>query len=339
MAGEAKTITLVGIGSRGVSWLESVAQHPLWRIVALVDVSDKALEQARVVTGLEEQHCFSSLEDVFSSIPSDAVLLVVPIADHYPLIRMALAAGRHVLTEKPFVTEMAQARELVSMAESRHLALGITQNYRFEEPYETLRQAVQAGMIGRVLSVSIRFHRHRPVRPHCENEPAPFLFIQGIHFLDGLRALFGCEGESVQACSLNPPWSPYHNPPRWEALITMENGVLAHISGSFLGQGRQTPYPALWRVEGERGDLYLEEGPQGALELVHAWDGGREQHLPLVKVRPARDVLLDQFHVACSGGPEMPSSGRDNLGTLALVVALIAASRSGKSERVQGYLA
>ncbi len=339
MHADTKRIILVGMGGMGRAWLQSVAADPRWQIVALAEVDDERLREAASIVRLPAEACFHSTDDALSAVPSEAVLVAVPMLEHYACIRSALLAGRHVLTEKPFVTDMGQARELVALAASRRLALGVTQNYRYEAPYRTLGEAIAGGLIGRVATISVRFHRQRPVRSYGVGEPAPFLFQQGVHFLDALRSMLCCEGESAFASSLNPAWSPYRYPARWEGLITMENGVIVQLSGSYVGQGRQTPYAALWRVEGESGDLYVEEAGGGQVKIARSWNDGRdEESLPLQAVRPAQEILLEQFGEACDGGPAMPTSGRDNLGTLALIAALVASSESGQPQKVRSFL-
>lgn len=327
-----KRIILVGAGERGKVWLEMLASHPDWEVVALVDIDPMALEKGAEMVGLGRGCCFQELETALETIPAEAILAATPMAEHYRPVKGALKAERHVLVEKPFIIKMTQAEELVAIAEEQMLQLMVGQQFRYRPAYQSLYRFLSEDRIGRPVTAQVAFYRDRPARPYDVDEPYPVLFIQAIHYLDALRFLFSVEPRAVQAYGLCPPWSPYHNPSLMEITISFEHGIVAHISACHIGKGRQTPYEGIWRVTGERGDLYLEPGPDGCLQVVINCAGKEEVELVPQDVKGEPEHrLLEEFRRAIDGGLPPETSGRDNLKTMAL---LFAAVESCETEQV-----
>lgn len=131
---------------------------------------------------------------------------VVDIATHpeprVALIKSALDAGKHVLSQKPFAKDLDTARELVDYAEARNLQLAVNQNGRYAPHFSWMRQAIAAGHIGDVCSVDFTLHWD-----HNWTAETPFddihhlvLYDFGIHWFDMACVFFGGqEAEQVYA--------------------------------------------------------------------------------------------------------------------------------------------
>ncbi|HQH73063.1 MAG TPA: Gfo/Idh/MocA family oxidoreductase, partial [bacterium] len=87
---------------------------------------------------------------------------VVDIATHpaerVAIIRDALQAGKHVLSQKPFVLDLDTGRELAELADRAGRRLAVNQNGRWAPHFSYMRQAIQAGFIGEPLSVTQTVH-------------------------------------------------------------------------------------------------------------------------------------------------------------------------------------
>lgn len=83
----------------------------------------------------------------------DAVVVATPHADHFPIARRALQAGKHVLCEKPLAIDPYEARALVELAEERRLQLATGFNHRFYPPVAEALRLVEAQMIGPLVSL------------------------------------------------------------------------------------------------------------------------------------------------------------------------------------------
>src|SRR5438105_1704162 len=83
----------------------------------------------------------------------DSVDVTLPHRLHYPVIRDALEAGKHVLAEKPLALESTQCRELIDLARRRGLTLTVAENTRFVAAYLATKRLLDAGTLGRIRTV------------------------------------------------------------------------------------------------------------------------------------------------------------------------------------------
>lgn len=74
-------------------------------------------------------------------------------ADRLPILRAALDAGKHVLSQKPFVLDLNEGEKLAALAEEGNLKFAVNQNGRWAPHFSYLRNAILSGLIGRVVSV------------------------------------------------------------------------------------------------------------------------------------------------------------------------------------------
>ena len=89
-------------------------------------------------------------------------LEVVDVATHVDvrpsLVRAALESGRHVLSQKPFVLDLAEGRDLIQLAERQGVKLAVNQNGRWAPHFSYLRNAIAAGVVGDVTSINVVCH-------------------------------------------------------------------------------------------------------------------------------------------------------------------------------------
>ena len=96
-----------------------------------------------------ENRRFACLEDALAAnFLSDAILTVTPPAVHVGHARLAFAAGKHLLTEKPIAATLPEAKEMVALAQQNNRQLAVSQNYRFRPPIQTLRALIEKSELG-----------------------------------------------------------------------------------------------------------------------------------------------------------------------------------------------
>jgi len=125
----------------------------------------------------------------------DLVVVATPNAQHHPVAKAALEAGKHVVVDKPFTLDAAQARELAALARQRGRLLSVYQNRRFDSDFLTLRALLAGGEPGRPVFLESHFDRFRPeVRERWREQAVPGagLWVDlGAHLLDQAVQLFG----------------------------------------------------------------------------------------------------------------------------------------------------
>jgi len=91
-------------------------------------------------------------EDVFGS-QVDGVVIATPVRTHYRLAKEALVSGKHVLVEKPLTTSIAQAQELVTLAQEQGRILMVGHTFEYNPAVNELRKLVQNGELGKIYCV------------------------------------------------------------------------------------------------------------------------------------------------------------------------------------------
>ncbi|WP_428390901.1 oxidoreductase [Lichenicoccus sp.] len=92
----------------------------------------------------------------------DLIVIATPNDTHAPLARAAIAAGKHVVIDKPFTLDLAEARDLVALSVLRGVLLSVFHNRRWDSDYLTVRRAIDDGLVGTVSQFESHFDRFRP---------------------------------------------------------------------------------------------------------------------------------------------------------------------------------
>jgi scyllo-inositol 2-dehydrogenase (NADP+) len=139
------------------------------------------------------------VREVDELLQDDGILLVViatPNASHFDLARQALAAGKHVVIDKPFTVSMDQARTLIDLARAKGVLLSVYQNRRWDGDFLTVKQLIGEGRLGRIIEFESHLDRFRTLpRTGAWKESAGLgsgLFWDlGPHLIDQALQLFG----------------------------------------------------------------------------------------------------------------------------------------------------
>ena len=130
----------------------------------------------------------------------DLIILVLPNHLHYSFAKQALEAGKHVLVEKPFTSNVKEANELINLAHQKNLTLSVHHNRRWDSDFQTVKKLVESGILGRVVEYEAHFDRFRnEVKPGWkekkENPGSGILYDLGSHLIDQALTLFGLPKE------------------------------------------------------------------------------------------------------------------------------------------------
>lgn len=125
----------------------------------------------------------------------DLVVVSTPNDTHYPLAKAALEAAKHVVIDKPFVTDVAQGEELIALAEAKGRVLVPFHNRRWDSDFLTVAGLLERGDLGEVMLFEAHWDRFRPglVQPWKESLAAGAgqLPDLGTHMIDQALLLFG----------------------------------------------------------------------------------------------------------------------------------------------------
>src|SRR5690606_36608838 len=123
-----------------------------------------------------------------------------------------------------------------------------------------------------------------------------------------------------------PPWSKFTEPASATLTVTFESGTVVSYRGSWVSSGEPTTWSGDWHVECEDGEIYWtgrsgeDDAPYEVVEVRRR--GAATETPPLVEMEQlGRSGVLTAFAEAIESGVEPETSGRRNLGTLALMEA------------------
>jgi predicted dehydrogenase len=329
-------VAVSGSGHRSRSvWQRHLRELDGFELVGVQDIAAESLAQADVDEGMR----FRDLGQLLDRTRPDA-LIVCPIhSAHAAAVEAGLAAGCHVLVEKPFTTELADAVRLTEAAEAAGLTLAVVQNWRTRSVGEAMRRAIAAGDVGDVSHVFFRYLRDREL-PHLPDylfdEPNPLLYAMTIHHLDLFRYVLGQEIVSVEGHASRPRWSRYTHPSIVQLWLETDGGVVISYAATFSSRSAHLPLESV-QVEGELGTLSNESAySEPPLLLLRRGEepvdltadvAARSQEEQYVI---ADTAILQNFSAAVTDGARLIASARDNLGTLAAIdAARLALERSG----------
>ena len=182
-------VGLIGYGLAGASF-----HAPLIGAVAGLRLASVVTSRrAAVARDWPEAAVVADAETLLSDPAIDLVVIATPDHLHAPLAHTALTAGKHVMIDKPFVTDPADGAALIALAEAQGLMLSAFHNRRWDGDFLTVRKVLAEGTLGNIALAELRWDRFRPaIKPGWrETEGAGLLNDLGPHLIDQAVQLFG----------------------------------------------------------------------------------------------------------------------------------------------------
>ncbi|WP_380058082.1 Gfo/Idh/MocA family protein [Falsihalocynthiibacter sp. SS001] len=266
--------------------------------------------------------------------PSIDVVDITPHpVDRTPLMWEALKAGKHVLSQKPFVLDLDEGERLADFADANNLKLAVNQNGRWAPHLAWMREAVRAGHIGEVLSCHASLHWD-----HGWIAGTPFekiedliLYDFGIHWFDFVASVTGERAETVFASATKAVGQSAKVPLLAQVQIALEGGQASLVfdGGTPFGP-RDTTY-----IAGTKGSI-CSDGPDLGVQALTLTTAQGRAHPKLNGTwfndgfRGAMGALL----VAIEENQEPANGARENLKSLAMAFAAIESRRTGKSVEI-----
>ncbi|MBN9414237.1 MAG: oxidoreductase [Candidatus Eremiobacteraeota bacterium] len=201
----------------------------------------------------------------------DLVVIASPNETHFPLARTALMSGKHVVVDKPFTLDLAEAQELISLTGDR--VLSVFHNRRWDSDYLAVRAAIADGLIGRVVHFESHFDRYRPeVRDRWRERQGPgsgVWFDLGPHLLDQALQLLGQPLEVETTLARHRPGAQTDD---WAHCLLRYEGCCAVLHASMLVASGSPRFV----VHGEKGSLIKRQGDLQEAQLKAGFRPGSE---------------------------------------------------------------
>ena len=157
---EKVRVGVIGLGM-GQLHAERYRDCPGAELVALCDSNEARLHD--VASRNYAWRTYTLADEVLADPDVQAVSIAVPNSLHYPMTMQALAAGKHVMCEKPLAMNAQQAEEMVAESRRRNLRLMVHFNNRFTATAQAVKRAIDAGAVGDIYFSRAVWHRKRGI--------------------------------------------------------------------------------------------------------------------------------------------------------------------------------
>lgn len=199
-------VAIVGTGVIGRTHAAVITAHPDLELVAVIDTVPANL---RAIADLVEQELgatrpagFGSIADAVVGSDFDVIAVCTPSGAHVSVTEQALAAGKHVVIEKPLDVSLDRARRIAVLAEeaaSRGIVVTVISQHRFDPASVAVDRAISSGRLGRVASAtatvawwrSQEYYDSGTWRGTWELDGGGALMNQGVHTVDLLLHFLG----------------------------------------------------------------------------------------------------------------------------------------------------
>ena len=342
----------VGIGCIGAGFIMADCHLVAYRQAGFnpVAIASARVEHAREVAGRHAiPNVYATYEELLADPQVEVVDVAVPPDLQLEVIRAIVRHRDHIrgiLAQKPLGMDFAQAREIVRLCEEAGIVLAVNQNMRYDQSVRACKSLLTSGELGEPVFASIDMRAIPHWMPWQQRLGWVTLRIMSIHHLDTFRFWFG-DPQRVFA-SIRPD-------PRTAQKFAHEDGICLYIleyagglraaswDDVWTGPAREGAADDIgirWRVEGTtgmaRGTIGWPEYPKptpstldyttcarGSEWIKPRWN---EVWFPDAFVGPMAELLC-----ALESGSQPPTSGRENLGTMALVDACYRSAREHRA--------
>ncbi|SMY06171.1 Gfo/Idh/MocA family protein [Flavimaricola marinus] len=321
-------IGLIGAGGIAPSHLEAYRAAG-WEVAAICNRT-RAKAEALSAQFYPDAWVTDNPANIFADGSIDVVDITPHPADRFALMEAALRAGKHVLSQKPFVLDLDEGARLVDLAEANGVKLAVNQNGRWAPHMAWMRAAVQAGLIGEVISchASIHWDHGWIAGTPFERIEDLILYDFGIHWFDFVSSIVGDRAEAVFATASTARGQAAKVPLMAQALIRMEGGQASLVFDGAAPHGpRNTTY-----IAGTKGSLCSDGPDLGVQSVTLTTAEGRAR--PVLEGQWFNDGFagaMGALLVAIEADAEPANGARENLASLAMAFAAIESRRSGET--------
>jgi len=179
---------------------------------------------------------YERVEDMCASADIDAVYVSSPHQYHGANVRAAVAAGKHVLCEKPMALSVDECLDMIAAAEAAGVHLLVGHSHSYDGPIQQARAMIESGAYGEVRmlhALNYTDFLFRPRRPEelDTSKGGGIIYNQAPHQVDNIRFIGGGLVKSVRA--LTGAWDASRRTEgAFSALLTFESGAFANMTYS-----------------------------------------------------------------------------------------------------------
>lgn len=241
-------VGFVGAGDISILHAAAVKKCPGARLVGLWNRSQERARQRATEFGCKN---YPTPEELVKDPAIDAVFVLTNLESHLEYTKLALAAGKHVLVEKPVGVSVREIEEMRDLANGKKLVCMPGHNYVYEQSMMRTRELVEGGDLGRIVSCYVMYNIHHPEEV-AKRYPGVVRQILTHHSY----ILLYLVGKPAELCAMKSTLHYKDYPEEDIAMVQMRlhNGALAHFCASFAADDHAAdPWTVMVKVIGTAG--------------------------------------------------------------------------------------
>jgi len=348
MSNQPVRFGLIGFGAWGQCHAGAIAKTPGAELAAIAARSEKTCQSAREAYPQAEVFC--DYRQLLQRDDLDVVDVVLPTYLHHEVASAALAAGKHLLLEKPMAPTIRQCDDLLQLARKNDRLLAIGHELRFSSLWGEVKRRIDDGFIGTPQYVLVELSRN-PYRSGADgwrydiDRVGNWILEEPIHFFDFARWYlqgFGQVETVYAAANSRQPDHPELQD-NFSAIVNFTGGAYAVITQTLSAfEHHQTV-----KVTGTRGALWASWS--GAMDrtrhptfFLKAFDGEKVEQLSFDKMTGELFELEDQIARLVDvlrGNGELAATGEDGRWSVAMCLAAQRSVETGQPVSMKDVLA
>jgi predicted dehydrogenase len=344
-------VGVIGCGVISRAYVENAKAFDSFELVACADLDPAQAIALAKTSGLRT----ATVDDLIADDCIDVILNLTPAPVHADVIAAALAAGKHVYTEKPIATEVGDSLALLAEAERRRLRIGCAPDIFLGAAYQAGRTVIDEGLIGEPLSVSAAMlaggqQTWHPNPDIFYVDGAGPLFDMGPYYLTAIAALLGpiarvagfaSTSERVRVIEIGPRAGERFmasTPTHTTTAMQLESGVLANLVASFDTSGL---YVCDLVIHGTEGVLVMPDPNafEGAVRLKRGRGGWEDVPYASRGSLDARGIGLHDMVEAIRDGRPHRASGLLGAHVVEVVRGILEAAHEGRTVEIESRVA
>jgi predicted dehydrogenase len=337
-----------GIGIVGCGGIVNYAALPTYvehklNVVGCYDLNRETAEETAQAFKIPK--VYSTVDELVADPVVEIVEISVPPQFQLDIARQAIAAGKHLLCQKPLADTLPHAAEIVRLARAGGVKLAVNQQLRWGQGIRAARSLIDNGWIGQVTDASIQVSVNTPwdLWGWLVESPRLEIMYHSIHYIDAMRSLFGDPEWVTSRHARYPLQGNMIGETKTITVLDYKSGLQALIADNHYNQSDD--YFAIYRFIGTEGVI------TGTLGAMYNYPHGRPDTLewsshthypdkrfeaklegkwiPDAFIGPTASLMQA---IQEDGVPE--TDGADNLQTLRIVEAAYLSAAENRSVRL-----
>ncbi len=291
-------------------------------IVAAVAARDRSrAEQFASKHGIET--VYDTYDEVIADPTLDAIYNPLPISHHKEYSIKALRAGKHVLCEKSFSLNAAEARDMAAVGDETGLVLIEAFHYRYHPVFQKALEIVDSGILGELQHIDAQFIVGTPNKENIRmiyETGGGATMDMGCYPISWLRHISRQEPRVTNATAVE-------GDPQIDLSLEVEYELDGGVTAKTAGAMNQRTFAADMTVTGSQGELYVRNPlvPQHGNQVKLTVDGETKFDEELTR-RPTYEYQLEAFVDAVRNGTPLPTDAHDAIKQMEVIDAAYTAA-------------